>query len=96
MENATRLTASPEAFNGAQGVSWTQDNRILYAAEDIRGGSHVYRLEQQGAGTHSSSRPEIATWNRPPAPEAVLSSRPKIPSTLASGRSTPLAEGFGN
>jgi len=48
------------------------------------------------AGTHSTSRPEIATWNRPPAPEAVLSSRPKIPSTLASGRSTPLAEGFGN
>jgi Tol biopolymer transport system component len=50
--NATRLTASPQAFNGAYGVSWGSSGQILYAAADTRSSAiHVYRLEQRDGHT---------------------------------------------
>jgi Tol biopolymer transport system component len=51
LKSATRLTASPQAFNGAWGLSWESSGQILYAACDTKGATHIYRLEQQGGHT---------------------------------------------
>jgi Tol biopolymer transport system component/tRNA A-37 threonylcarbamoyl transferase component Bud32 len=48
-KSATRLTASPAAFNGAWGLSSGPDGQIVYAATDSAGIMGIWRLEQQGA-----------------------------------------------
>jgi len=48
-KSATRLTASPAAFNGAYGLSSGPDGQMVYAAFDSAGKGSIWRLEQQGA-----------------------------------------------
>ncbi|MGC9996128.1 MAG: protein kinase [Terriglobia bacterium] len=48
-KSATRLTASPAAFNGAWGLSSGPDGQMLYLAMDSAGNGSIWRLEQQHA-----------------------------------------------